>query len=116
MSPALARRIRRARLLVTSRLSLVEGGRALLRLRVDGAVPEARLADASRELGALWARCEIWELTPSVCELAGRVAPHKPLRTLDALHLATYVLARRQIEGLELVTTDRRLEDAAESA
>ena len=32
---------------------------------------------------------------------------------LDALHLATFVLARRRIEGLELLTADRRLEDAA---
>ena len=70
-------------------------------------------ADASRELDALWARCDVWGLTTQVCELAERVAPTKSLRTLDALHLSTYLLARRHIEGLELLTADRRLAEAA---
>jgi hypothetical protein len=44
------------------------------------------------------------------------VAPTKALRSLDALHLATFVLARRKLEGLELVSVDSRLLDAAMSA
>jgi hypothetical protein len=35
------------------------------------------------------------------------------VRTLDALHLATFVLARRKIAGLELLTVDARLAEAA---
>jgi hypothetical protein len=46
--------------------------------------------------------------------LASEVSPTKPLRTLDALHLSTYVLARRRIPGLELRTTDTRLAEAAQ--
>jgi hypothetical protein len=98
---------------VTSRLSLVESSRALLRVRVQGGVPESRLADARRELDALWHRCELWELSPAVCDLASHLAPDKMLRTLDALHRATFFMARRRIEGLELLTADKRLEDAA---
>lgn len=105
-------RIRQAAVLVTSRLAQVEAARALIQLRVRGE-PEKRLADAEREIRSLWARSEVWEITPAVCELAGHVAPGKPLRTLDALHLATFVLARRRIEGLELLTVDERLLDAA---
>ena len=101
--------------LVTSRLSLVESSRALHRLRQLGQVSEAKLADAQREISAVWARCELWELTPSVCERARHVAPGKSLRTLDALHLATFVLAREKIEGLELVTVDDRLQAALEA-
>jgi hypothetical protein len=37
----------------------------------------------------------------------------RPLRALDAIHLATYVLARRRLAGLELLTTDDRLQHAA---
>ena len=74
---------------------------------------EQALADATRELDVLWARCDVWGLTAEVCELAERVAPTKSLRTLDALHLSTYLLARRRIEGLELLTADRRLAEAA---
>ncbi len=79
-TPEIERRIAAAPVLVTSRLAPVESARALLRVRLQGGVPE------------------------------------QALRTLDALHLATFVLARRQIEGLELLTADRRLEDAAAAA
>jgi predicted nucleic acid-binding protein len=112
-TPDVEARIRAARVLVTSRLSLVESARACLRAREVGRVPEERLADAEREIDEIWARCQIWELTPSICEAAGRVAPRGLLRTLDALHLATFVAARRRIEGLQLLTEDLRLRDAA---
>ena len=96
--------------------ALVESARALLRVRARGGVPESRLADARRELDALWHRCELWELSPAVCDLASLVAPDQALRTLDALHLATFLTARRRIEGLELLTADKCLEAAAHSA
>jgi predicted nucleic acid-binding protein len=97
-------------------LSLVESARVFHRLRQEGDVAETRLADGRRELDALWHRCELWELSPAVCDLAMHVAPDRGLRTLDALHLATFLLARRRIEGLELLTADTRLEAAAGSA
>jgi predicted nucleic acid-binding protein len=112
-TPELEARIAAAPLLATSRLSLAESARALLRIRQVGGVAESRLADARRELDALWSRCEVWELGPSVCDLASLVAPDRPLRTLDALHLATFLLARRRIEGLELLTADERLREAS---
>jgi len=115
-TPDVEAKIRAAPALVTSRLSLVESSRALLRIRTLEEIPEQRLADAEREIEAVWARCEIWELSRAVCDLARQVAPTKALRTLDALHFATFVLARRRLEGLELVTADARLLDAASSA
>jgi predicted nucleic acid-binding protein len=112
-TPEIEQRLQAARILVTSRLSQVEAARALLRHRQMATTSDARLAAASRDLDALWARCELWELTPRICEAAAQIAPGKPLRTLDALHLATYLLARREIEGLELLATDQRLSEAA---
>jgi hypothetical protein len=38
----------------------------------------------------IWSRCELWEITPSVCETAGVVASARPLCALDAIQLATY--------------------------
>ena len=112
-TPEVESRIRAAPALITSRLSLVESARAMLRARSIESISEQRLADAEREIETMWARCEIWELTRAVCGLAREVAPGRPLRTLDALHLATFVLARRRIEGLELLTVDARLAEAA---
>ncbi len=112
-SPEVEKRIRSARVLVSSRLSLVESCRAFLRLRALGAASEERLADAERDVAAIWARCELWEITRTVCETACAVAAARPLRALDAIHLATFVVARRRLDGLELLTTDARLEEAA---
>jgi len=109
-------RLESAQTLLTSRLTLVESARALLRVRQLGRVSESRIADVERELEQLWARCELWELTPAVCELARHVAPGKTLRALDALHLATFLLARRRIEGLVLLTVDDRLREAVGEA
>jgi predicted nucleic acid-binding protein len=106
-------RISAARLLVTSRLSLVEAARAFARLRSTSELSEQRLADAERETAALWSRCNLWELTPAVCELACHVSPGRGLRALVALHLATFTLARRRISGLDLLTVDERLREAA---
>jgi predicted nucleic acid-binding protein len=116
VSPGLDAKLASASALVTSRLALVESARALLRLRRDGRVAEDALADAGREIESLWRRCEIFELSPAVCDLAARVAPGHALRALDALHAATFVLARRRLAGLELLTADERLRAALEGA
>jgi predicted nucleic acid-binding protein len=116
-SPELEQRIGEARVLITSRLALLEAARALLRLRHDAALREEALADAAREIDSIWARCAIWELTAPVCELATQIAPQKPLRTLDALHLATYLLVRRHLgSDVAMLTADRRLEEEAAAA
>ncbi|MGH7267941.1 MAG: type II toxin-antitoxin system VapC family toxin [Candidatus Rokuibacteriota bacterium] len=112
-TPDVEQRIRAAEVLITSRLSLVESTRVLLRVRLRADVPESRLADAEREIDTVWGRCEVWEISRAVCETAAVVAPSKPLRALDAIHLATFVLARRRIADLELLTDDDRLRTAA---
>ena len=115
LSPDVEQRLGAARYLITSRLSLVESARAMQRLRTRG-TPEAVLADVARELDSLWARCTVWELTREVCDLAAQAAPQHPLRTLDALHLATWLIARRRLGDVELLTTDSRLEQASRTA
>lgn len=113
-SASIESRIRSTKVLLTSRLSIVEASRAIHRLRKLGQVSETKLADAEREIESLWARCDLWELTPVVCEMARRIAPDKPLRTLDTLHLATFMIARQRISDLELVTADDRMQAAAD--
>lgn len=81
----------------------------MARLRGLGVAREDQLADAERDIAAIWARCELWEITRRVCEMACDVARGRVLRALDAIHLATFVLARRELAGLELLTLDDRL-------
>jgi predicted nucleic acid-binding protein len=56
-------------------------------------------------------RCKIPTLSSEPADLESRLS--RVLRSLDAIHLATFVLARRELEGLELLTVDERLRTAA---
>lgn len=114
LSPEVEERLSTAEILLTSRLSLIETARAFLRARLLDEKPEAVIADAERAVRSLWRHCEIWELSREVCELAEVIAPRHLVRTLDALHLATFFLARRELGEIELLTADRRLREAAE--
>ena len=62
----------------------------------------------------LWARCEIWEISRQVCNHAIMMAPQTRLRTLDALHLATFFVARKRFTTIRLWTADARLREAAQ--
>lgn len=115
VSPEIEKQIGSARILLTSRLSHIESARAFHRLRREG-VPESALASGAREVDAIFARCTVWEMTRTVCDLAAEVAPAIPLRTPDAIHLATWSLVRRRLGDVELVTADARLLEAAGTA
>lgn len=113
MSPDVERRLREATALLASRLALVESARVMIRLRLMRTIPEEKLSEAERDIDAIWRRCEILELTPAICDLAAAVSPGRNVRALDALHLASFLAARRRIENLDLLTADERLRDAA---
>lgn len=114
-SPDVEARLRAADRLVTSRLTLVEAARAVHRARREGRISETRLAQAERAFGGLWQRTTIWEITREVGDLAAHVAPHLALRTLDAIHVATFLLAARKVENLEMLSTDDRVRAAVGS-
>jgi predicted nucleic acid-binding protein len=113
MDPAVEARLSAAEVLITSRLSLVESNRALIRARELGRISELERADVQHTLDELWVRCHVWEVTRAICDHASVVAPTTGLRTLDAIHLATFLEARRRLGGeIELLTTDDRLKSA----
>jgi predicted nucleic acid-binding protein len=116
LSPDMERRLSGATYLATSRLSLVEAARALHRVRHTANVGEEALAEAERAIDSLWDRCEILELSRGICDLAQQVAPGKALRSLDALHLATYLHLKQRLADVEILTADERLQAAAEEA
>jgi predicted nucleic acid-binding protein len=102
---------------ITSRLSLVETSRALIRARDLQRISELEHTDLERNIEEVWSRCHVWELTRSVCERARSVAPRTGLRALDAIHLATFLEARRLLgSDVELLSTDERLRQAIGAA
>ncbi len=107
----LVRRLTKADHVITSRLTRIEAERAIIRLSLDHPEVDRRRADVERDLRQLWARIDSLEMDAAVCELAGRLAPRSRLRTLDAIHLATYQLLRQRDASIEMLTCDKRIQD-----
>jgi predicted nucleic acid-binding protein len=77
--------------------------------RVNARGLDAALGSSTR---MLIGRLRLIELTPTVLARALQPFP-APLRTLDALHLATIEFIRAQGEAVELASYDNRLDRAA---
>lgn len=103
-----------AELVATSRLTLAEVGRVLARLRVID--PEVAARVAPRE-AAFSADSELWFVSPLDDEVLTRCArpfPVEPVRTLDAIHLATIERLSAALGRFAVLTTDERVRRNAE--
>jgi predicted nucleic acid-binding protein len=106
---AITAEVRAADRVVASRLLRIEAERVLLRLLADQSELARLSPGLERDLRELWSRMDMLEISEEICGLAGRVAPSSRLRTLDAIHLATYYQLRRVEPGLRMLTFDERL-------
>jgi predicted nucleic acid-binding protein len=103
-----------AELVVASDLTLVECDRTIHRAQVMGRITEAQAADRRAVLVAAAASWNILRLDAEVIERARRPFPAEPIRTLDALHLASALVARAAVPGLVLLTLDERMRVAGQ--
>lgn len=93
--------------LISSRLLRVEVGRALLRLRLNNAQDELAASELTSRCDSLFAAIDLVEISSEVCMRAERVFPAQLLRSLDAIHIATYLLLKEKFGGLEMLSHDR---------
>ncbi|MCL4821596.1 MAG: type II toxin-antitoxin system VapC family toxin [Vicinamibacteria bacterium] len=98
---------------VTSALTFTEAQRGLRRSRHDGRLTADQERRARRALAHLRSRCTVVAITDEVLAGAGRPFPVEPVRTLDALHLATIALVADAPEFITVVTRDARVRDNA---
>jgi predicted nucleic acid-binding protein len=101
-----------AEMVLASDLTLVECDRTILRAQATGRVTEAQAADRRGRLIAAAAHWGLLRLDAEVIERARRPFPAEPVRTLDALHLATALAARAAVPGLSLLSLDERMRAA----
>jgi predicted nucleic acid-binding protein len=102
-----------AEMVVASELTLIECDRTLLRARAAGELSDF---EAARRRNLLEAASAHWNLLPlgrDIVERARRPFPGEPLRTLDALHIASALAARSAVPGLALLTLDNRVRGSA---
>lgn len=97
---------------MTSALTFAEAGRAIVRARVAGRLDAVRERAALRAVEAFERRWDVVAVTEEVLTRAGRPFPVEPIRTLDAIHLATAeILATPQL--VTILTRDHRVRDNA---
>jgi len=95
--------------LVTSALTLAETSRAIIRARVAGRLTSAQEQAAVVALRTFARRCFILDVDHRVLARAGRRFPAEPIRTLDALHLATAELVEDSPSLVTVVSRDARV-------
>lgn len=102
-----------AEIVVASELTLIECDRTLLRARAAGELSDFETARRRNLLEAASAHWNLLPLGRDIVERARRPFPGEPLRTLDALHIASALAARSAVPGLALLTLDNRVRGSA---
>jgi len=101
-----------AEMVVASDLTMVECDRILIRAHAAQRLSDSRLTDLRALLVEAAAGWHVMRLDAETIERARRPFPREPIRTLDALHLASLLSVRAGVGGLALLTLDQRLRDA----
>jgi len=102
-----------AELVLASSLTLIECERVLIRAVVTGLLREALAAERRAALARASEHWIVFEVDAEVMERARRPFPEEPIRTLDAIHLATAVVARPLVPHLALLSLDERCRRSA---
>ena len=103
----------RSDLVVASDLTQIECDRALIRSTRAAAFTEADGADRRGSLSAASATWHMLRLHSDVAERARQPFPVEPVRTLNALHLASALSARVAVPGLAVIALDERIRQNA---
>lgn len=98
-----------AEIIVASDLTLIECDRVIIRAAALGELTEVEAADRRAHLTAAASHWQILRVAPEIVERARQPFPGEPIRTLDAIHLASALTARTAIVGLMLLSLDDRV-------
>lgn len=101
--------MREAGVCVTSALTMAEASRAVLRARISGRITVEQERAALVQLQSFERHCHIVAVTEEILAHAGRQFPIEPLRTLEAVHLATAQAMGEPPALVTIVTRDIRV-------
>ena len=101
--------LERAENVFSSELVLVECDRALVRAESAGLLSAAQAAGQRAILNHESAYWTLLRIEGEVVERARRAFPVEPVRTLDALHLASLLIVRSIFADAEVLSFDERI-------
>ena len=102
-----------AEIVLASSLTLIECDRVLIRATAIAGLPEGVAAERRARLSQVVEHWVLFDLDAEIVERARRPFPHEPIRTLDAIHLATATLARTLVTDLAVLALDDRVRKSA---
>lgn len=102
-----------ADLVVTSDLTLIECDRVLGRAAALGERSHAEVAKRRATLGAASGHWVVLAIDSDVVTRARQAFPREPVRSLDAIHLSTALVARNLVTELQILSLDERIRDNA---
>jgi predicted nucleic acid-binding protein len=102
-----------AQKVVSSRLTMIEARRVVRRAEREGRVTAAQAADVLAVLAQAASTWALLEISETVARRAEEGFPTEPVRTLDAIHLASALLLRQAFPDLMVMTTEERVRSNA---
>ena len=100
---------------VASDLTLIESDRVLIRAVVTEQVSQAVAAERRSLLANASARWVLLPLAPEVVDRSRRPFLREPVRTLDAIHLASALLARTGLPEIAVLSSDESVRSNGEA-
>jgi predicted nucleic acid-binding protein len=111
-APRVREVLSKAELVLASDLTLLECDRVLIRAVALGEIDETGAADRRAHLNRAAAHWHVLRLSTEIVDRARHRFPAEPIRTLDAMHLASALAARSGVAGVELLSLDERIRRA----
>lgn len=105
--------LQNAERVVSSSLTGVECARGLARARTSGRLSAADELAALRLLDVAESSWDVFDLSERVMLRARGSFPAEPVRTLDALHLATALIFQEALGDVSIVSFDERIRENA---
>jgi len=105
--------MRKADQVLVSDLLFVECDRACIRSATLGALADQQVASVRQQLARASAHWQVLRISSSVLERSRQPFPHEPVRTLDALHLASALESRSALPETCVLSLDNRVRQNA---
>ena len=101
--------------LYTSSLTFLEAGRAILRARRERRLDASGAREAERLLATFERGCDVLSMEDEVLRRARDEFPEEPVRSLDAIHLASLLVLDEALGGFRMASCDDRVRRNAEA-
>jgi predicted nucleic acid-binding protein len=104
-----------AEVLCASELTFLEAARAIIRAKHTSRLDAKQAREVAREIAAIERECDLVGVGEEVLRSARQEFPVEPVRTLDAIHLATIKLLDEELGDVVVASCDDRVRENVEA-